>query len=457
MGLLVWADSIGELLLPGGAEAEDPAMAEMFRLGTFALGVYFLVGALPYLLLSGMGTTEALIRFGGAWANALPSWQRGVAGQVYRAYAIRAVSGGLAAAASLVGGRLLARWVAARWRAGAGWSLAGALGTGFALLALFTAGRTAVALPYELAKLALPIGQVSSGMPPGSAMTWQYVTAALRVLQGLLLLALCGGAGRWLARGAPQSPRPVLGALRKEGTMSAALCGAILWGMLLEVDWLRGFGLEGTVHAFGPAARWAIAGAAPVLALAAMVAAGRWVPGAARAAADGTAAGQSDGGATLAAIEVAVTAVAIEQLFGAGWQRKDALYSGLPVLVTILLAMALRGDVARWCVRGAADLGDLRERRRAALYPCLSFIGVVMVLGHARIALLSVLVSTGVLTPQPAQAPYFGGHSIGALLPYVQLAAALVLLLGRRPLSRLLAYGPLLHRRVREVAASAGE
>jgi len=95
---------------------------------------------------------------------------------------------------------------------------------------------------------------------------------------------------------------------------------------------------------------------------------------------------------------------------------------------------------------GTADAKELRERRRAALYPLLSLLGVVMVLGWARLAGLAALVQAGVLPASPSHVPNASGGTLSGSLPYVQLAGAVVLLLARRPLCRLLSCGPLLHR-----------
>ncbi len=435
MGLLAGAGAVAELLVPRGRESEWPSVAEMVGLGAFALAVYFFLGALTHVVWLAAETARTVAVSGVPRRSGLLA--RGLL-QPFRPYLVRAATGGLVAAVLLAGGQLLTlrgpawRWMARRL------SPARALGTGFALAGILIAGRTAVVYTYQQAH-PQRLGRASAfGGAAYGTLIWQDVDTVLRLVEVLVILLLCARAGRWLAGGAPKGSRPVL----------AALAGLLLWSMLTLTAWLRVLSAWAPAKPLGSTAQWGMAGAMPVLTVAVMVAAGRWGPGVAHGDAEGTAGGATDPGAALIAVEVALTVAVLVQLFGTEWALEKALFSPLPMLLTIALALVLRGDVARWCVRGVAEgADDLRERRRAALYPALSFLGFLMTLGCARIALMAILTSAGGL---PAERVQLAGYWPGVLagpMPYVHVAGAVVLLLARRRLAMLLSYGPLLHRR----------
>ncbi len=321
-GLLAGAGAVAELLVPRGGESEGPSVAEMAELGAFGLGVYFLVGVLVYLTWVATMTAQTIVLSGGSWWNALPGRQLG---PPYRTHAVQVVTGGLVAAALLAGGQLLVRWGPARRRLGRRLSPAAALATGFALVAVFIAGRTAVVYMYQMARLGRLGAPLAGGTAVSAPLVWQDVDTALRLVEVLVILLLCARAGRWLARGAPKGPRPVLPALGREGWMTAALAGLLLWGMLdadgqaarsggawpdgaARVDGAVGRGGRGARVEHGCHGRRRPVGA------------GR---GGCRR---GGAAGQEgDRGAALVAVEVALTVAALVQLLGPGGRGKRAL------------------------------------------------------------------------------------------------------------------------------------
>jgi hypothetical protein len=122
-------------------------------------------------------------------------------------------------------------------------------------------------------------------------------------------------------------------------------------------------------------------------------------------------------------------------------------YESLAQFILIGLLLVMRGDIARWCVRPVGAEADARPRRQAALYPWLSLLGVLLVMDAARPLVYQGLTRAGMLSEAPMPAGQ-GIVTIRSWPPFwVPLAAGLILLLARRPLARLLAYGPLLQRR----------
>ena len=429
--LMAWPTAMARLLVPRPTEGEDAALGELMRLGMFAVAVRAFLGLLTY------------------GVNAVPGRPL---------YLVCAGADGLLAAVFLVRPRPLTAWLTAGTRAREGWSLAGALGMGLALVALYKLARHAEMLAL------LPGTIVAISKTPD----WSEAQSHAWLVQGFvgdglglalwgLVLGFCGPLGRWLATGAPESARPVLRALGRGNWIELALQASILFVIVvILLPW--GIGALPLALSGGP---W-LPVVVPAIAVGLLLVAAARL-GAPLARAFYPALSErfdlepedaeflrlreepSDRHSLLIAVEVAMPVIVIDYFasyqwmpYGAGW-----LYTLLPPLLLVALLLVLRGDIARWCVRPVGAEGDARPRRQAALYPWLSLLGVVLSLEAARRLVFLGLDSAG-LVPQvePSTASIVDwGTRFGPTT--AQLAIGLILVFARRPLARLLAYGPL--------------
>jgi hypothetical protein len=433
--LMAWPTAMARLLVPRPSEGEDAALGELMRLGMFAVAVRALLGLLTY------------------GVNAVPGRPL---------YLVCAGANGLLAVVFLVRPRPLTAWLMAGTRAREGWSLAGALGMGLALVALYKLARHAemlVSLPGTIA--ATSQARDWSGAQSHAWLVQGFVGDGLGLALWGLMLGCCGPVGRWLAAGAPEGARPVLRALGRGNWTELTLQASVLFVVLtILIPWgIGAFRLQSSGSAWLPVV-------VPVIAVGLLVAAARL--GAALARAFYPALSErfdlepedavylqsqeepSDRHSLLVAVEVAITVIAIDYIasywwmpYGTGW-----LYKLLRPLLLVALLLVLRGDIARWCVRPIGDEEDARPRRQAALYPWLGLLGVVLALGAAwRLATLIALLSWTLGRP-PDVEPATASTTDWAMrfgLVTARLAIGLALVFARRPLSRLLAYGPLLH------------
>ena len=357
VSLLVWARGLADWMVPAGPapEGEGSPTVEAFRLGMISLGCYFLLEPMRSLANAAMAFL-LMVKTGGSLDNAL----RIVREQQPFMGAILGVSAWVLAGAALLGGaRLLKGWVAGQTPPG--WTTAGTLGVGCALAAFLEVGRGAADLAYNLAWAFLSAsGPHRTPAQLDTHLVRRAFNGGLRLCCGLVLLALCWRAGRRLARGAPAGTRRVLTALEGKSWLAAALPAVLLWAALCSMTAQPSPLRLPRPGAFTTAAQWAAAIAISLAVVALMAAAGRWVPGLLREPGE-LHAGPSDRGALLVTVEVSVTMVALLPLLSFTWYFSGNFAAWLAPLLTAALALALRGDIARCCVRpggAAADLGS---------------------------------------------------------------------------------------------------
>ena len=409
-GFVFWSGPVARHLRPQREEA-DTVEDELVRAGVFLLGVIVAFSSVlaAQFAWSGDPVTPA------AW------------------FALTAV-------VLLALPRPLISWLARRVRAGANEGLLGKLvACGIALLALRllitclgNGLSTGFGHPHHpsghgMARLV----RMFAGVP-----AQHYVAVASGLTLSLLALGFCGRIGAWFAGRAPQtSPAkdPAMG--KRDWIVLGIVCVAVYWVLngILNPPVLVALEPQAILM---PLQELAVLALPILVVLAARPVARRLYPQEAE---------EPGSRARLAiALETAITVLVL--MTALLWLVRAVSNDFYEVqdVVLMLLLLACKGDLARWCVRPTNAPDDPMPARASMMYPWLVLLGVNELLSNLPGVPGLVAIAFGWITPPVEMA--VGQPSTHLLSPAMLFPlAGLVLVLAARPLARALAYRPLLH------------
>jgi hypothetical protein len=416
LAMVVTSRQTGRLLLGRGRHRVRSWHEEALGVGVVLMGCYLLA-------FTALGLTAVL-----AAVETL--------GFLVPAVCLLGVAGLALAAAGRRVGRLLA-WQGPRSEERHHPTTAQALSTGLSLLGVLYGARYG-------AVAAVACWSTRQWVVAGTA---ALAAIGLPMAAGAVLAA--GRLGRGLARSAPDVAGPAqrLARMPAEGWVLVTLEAGLLYLLLqaLPVPWgsVAGGWLGRAANAW-PVAYAELAVLAVLLALAGRLLAPAVVRTIWRG---GRSTASASGRVPVPALEAAMTVLLLACIvrlladIPATWSAMAPVYRTVGAVVIALVLLGFRADLAATFVGSDAgrDRSEDREERRALLHVCLILLGVALTLGRTAQAITRAVLPPGVrilwLPPDPFTSPV-------RLLP--QAALGPVLVLAARPLSRLLAHGPLL-------------